>query len=177
MLNFDSPTVLQALQAKDWTAARRCTIPAAVQAAAAGQPQLAQHPALAVLHHLAGLHIGQCGAGLECATSDIEFDWNEDSFTGQDPDEALMAWEQRLNCRLIPIADIHHAHAELLLASDGRCFCWGFGDLSFEADTLQQALEHLLLGIRSRPLLAPGQTVAELYGIRFQAGDPRIYLY
>ena len=177
MLKFDSPIVVELLQARGWTPQREVAIPALIQSALDQQPGLACHPAVAALQNLAGLHIGQVGKGRECASSDIEFDWLEAHFSGEDADDTLLSWEQRLNTRLIPLAEVHHAHGQLLMAGDGRCFSWSFVGMSFEGENLQQALEHLLRGIRSRPMLEPGQSSTQLYGTLYKAGDPEIYRY
>ena len=175
MLNFESPVVIELLQARGWTPQREVAIPALIRSALDQQPALACHPAVAALQNLAGLHIGQVGKGRECASSDIEFDWLEAYFTGEDADDALLSWEQRLHTRLIAVADVHHAHGQLLMAGDGRCFSWSFVGMSFEGENIQQALEHLLLGIRSRPMLEPSQSSTQLYGTLYKAGDPEIY--
>ena len=177
MLNFESPVVVELLQAQGWIPQREVAIPALIRSALDQQPALACHPAVAALQNLAGLHIGQVGKGRECASSDIEFDWLEAYFTGEDADDALLSWEQRLHTRLIAVADVHHAHGQLLMAGDGRCFSWSFVGMSFEGENLQQALEHLLLGIRSRPMLEPGQSSTQLYGTLYKAGAPEIYRY
>ena len=177
MLCLDSPVVLKPLKAKGWNPEREVAIPTVIQSVLDAQPRLTRHPAVAALQSLADLHIGQVGTGRECACSDIAFDWCEDHFTGEDVDDTLVAWEKRLNTRLIPIAEVHHCHSQLLMARDGRCFSWSFVGLSFEADSLEQAIEHLLLGIRSRPMLEPGQSSATLYGSKYKAGDPEIYRY
>ena len=177
MLNFESPVVIELLQAQGWTPQREVAIPALVRSALDQQPGPACHPAVAALQNLAGLHIGQVGKGVECASSDIEFDWLEAHFTGEDTDDALLSWEQRLHTRLIAVAEVHHSHGQLLMAGDGRCFSWSFVGMSFEGENLQQALEHLLLGIRSRPMLEPGQSSTQLYGTLYKAGDPEIYRY
>ena len=177
MLNFESPVVIELLQARGWTPQREVAIPALIRSALDQQPALACHPAAAALQNLAGLHIGQVGKGRECASSDIEFDWLEAYFTGEDADDTLLSWEQRLHTRLIAVADVHHAHGQLLMAGDGRCFSWSFVGMSFEGENLQQALEHLLLGIRSRPMLEPGQPSTQLYGTLYKAAAPEIYPY
>ena len=175
MLNFESPVVIELLQARGWTPQREVAIPELIRSALDQQPGLACHPAVAALQNLAGLHIGQVGKGRECASSDIEFDWLEAHFTGEDADDALLSWEQRLHTRLIAVAEVHHSHGQLLMAGDGRCFSWSFVGMSFEGENIQQALEHLLLGIRSRPMLEPGRSSTQLYGTLYKAGDPEIY--
>ena len=177
MLNFESPVVIELLQARGWTPQREVAIPVPVQSALDQQPSLTSHPAVAALQNLAGLHIGQVGKGRECASSNIEFDWLEAYFTGEDADDALLSWEQRLHTRLIAVAEVHHSHGQLLMAGDGRCFSWSFVGMSFEGENLQQALEHLLRGIRSRPMLEPGQSSTQLYGTLYKSGDPEIYRY
>ena len=177
MLNFDSPVVLEPLEALYWIPERETDIPHPIQSILEKHPWMAEHPAVAALQNLAGLHIGKVGKGQQCGTSDIAFDWNEPDFTGEDQNSDVLIWEKRLNTQLIQLAEVHHCHSQLLMARDGRCFSWSFVGLSFEADTLQQAIEHLLLGIRSRPMLEPGQSSATLYGRKYKADDPEIYRY
>ena len=177
MLNFDSPVVLEHLEALYWIPERETEIPASIQSLLDKHPWMAGHPAIAALQNLAGLHIGKVGKGQQCASSDIAFGWNEPDFTGKGQDDDLLIWEKRLDTSLIQLAETHHAHSQLLMARDGRCFSWSFVGICYEGDNLQQALVHLLLGICARPMLEPGQSSTTLYGLKYQAGDPEIYRY
>lgn len=177
MPTFDAPVVLEQLEALYWIPERETDIPRPIQEALNKHSWMARHPAVAALQNLSGLRIGKVGQGQECATSDIVFEWNEPDFTGQYQDRGLRVWEKWLDTQLIQLAEVHHAHSQLLMASDGRCFSWSFIGIRYEGDNLQQALEHLLLGIRSRPMLGPGQSSIIFYGRKYQAGDPEIYRY
>ena len=45
-----------------------------------------------------------------------------------------------------------------------------FGGASFN-----EAIERMLLGRRSRPMLRPDQNVVQMYGEEIRADDPRVY--
>jgi hypothetical protein len=84
-----------------------------------------------------------------------------------------------LGTRLVGIADMHHGHGELYVATDGRCFgrsCM-HDAFYFEGASFAEAAEWAMLGRRSRPLLRPEQQSVTLYGIRFAADSPVVYRY
>jgi len=69
------------------------------------------HPAWQVLAQFGGLIVGKCGAGIECATSDVVFRTSQPD----DSDDEIAAWQRLLNTTLISIADVHHGHGELFI--------------------------------------------------------------
>jgi hypothetical protein len=89
-------------------------------------------------------------------------------------------WGGLLGSRLVGIADVHNAHAELYLAADGRCFeshCIGHPAFYYRGASLADAVEGLLLGRRARPMLKPDQESVSLYGEQFTADSPGLYRY
>jgi hypothetical protein len=88
-------------------------------------------------------------------------------------------WGELLGSRLVGIADVHNAHAELYLAADGRCF--GSSCIHpafyFKGESFAEAVQGILFGRRSRPMLQPGQEFVTLYGERFTADSPELYRY
>lgn len=129
------------------------------------------HPAFAVLGQCRGLHVRpNSGAGLECATSDIQF-------CRVELHEEAVAWTERLHVRLVGVAKIWNDYGRLWLAEDGRCFATD--DLteafSWVADDLQDAIRRLFSGVRIRPLLPPGEGSVMLYGETLATGDGRLY--
>jgi hypothetical protein len=129
------------------------------------------HPAFDVLAELGGLTVGKCGAGIECATSDLAFEWSDFA------DDTVTWWGQRLRTHLIKVAEYHHVHGELYVDSAERCFSASLVDdnFSFIGDTFGEGVERLLLGKRSRPMLRPNQKSVIFYGEEYRRGDPRIY--
>jgi hypothetical protein len=88
-------------------------------------------------------------------------------------------WGGLLGTRLVGIADVHNAHAELYLAADDRCF-----ELSLMHDafcylgpSFAVAVEGMLLGQRARPMLRPDQPSVTLYGEQFTPDSPELYRY
>jgi hypothetical protein len=133
----------------------------------------ADHPAAAILAEFGGLTVGQTGAGEECARSDI-------TFRQLPPDDLILdVWGKLLRTQLIGVADVHHAHAELYMDSAGRCFVASIVDdgFYFEGASFSEAIERLLLGRRSRPMLRPFQDTIGHYGEEIRADDPRVYKY
>jgi hypothetical protein len=128
------------------------------------------HPAAELLAQFGGLTIGRCGAGAECATSDIHFG----PVGPADPD--IRIWNALLGTTLIGVADVHHGHGELYVDSLGRYYgLSGIHDaFCFEGSTFSEAVEGLLLGRRARPMLRPDQETVTLYGVDFTADHPGI---
>ena len=88
-------------------------------------------------------------------------------------------WGGLLGLRLVGIADVHNAHAELYVAADGRCFessCI-HPAFYFRGASFAEAVEGMLLGQRARPMLRPGQESVTLYGERFTENSPELYRY
>jgi len=134
----------------------------------------ADHPAAAILAAFGGLTVTpDREAGEECAPDDLAFRelWLDESVT--------VVWAKLLGTQLVGVADMHHGHGELYVASDGRCFGRSciHDAFYFEGASFAEAAERSMLGRRSRPLLRPDQTTVTLYGIRFAAGSPQVYRY
>ncbi len=96
------------------------------------------------------------------------------------PDEDYKkTWEELLRTKLIWIAEVHNAHGALVMSSAGECY--GCSDIHdafyFEGETFREAVERLLLGKRSRPMLAPDQDEVDLYGETYRRGHPDVYDY
>lgn len=102
------------------------------------------HPAAALLEQLAGLKVGTCGAGEECATSDVEFG----TFEHLHGSEELIEWQQRLGRTLVSIAEIHHGHGALLMDEQGYCYVLSLIHDGFwiQGQTFVKAMETLIFG-------------------------------
>jgi hypothetical protein len=126
-----------------------------------------------VLAQFSGLTVGRCGAGEECARSDIRF-----CPVGPSEPE-ISTWSGLLGTALIGIAEYHHAHGELYIDSQGRVFSLSLihDAFSFEGDTFDEAVERLLLGRRARPMFRPDQESVMLYGERYRHEHPSVYHY
>jgi hypothetical protein len=74
------------------------------------------HPAYRFLKEFGGLHIGRCGPGIECATSDLEC-----GFCDSDQ-EVVSVWSELLTSKLVGVAEVHHRHGWLFVDEAGRCF-------------------------------------------------------
>ncbi|VVP81483.1 SUKH-3 domain-containing protein [Pseudomonas fluorescens] len=103
-----------------------------------------EHPAAALLEQLAGLTVGTCGTGEDCATSDVAFGAFEHLYG----DEDFLAWQQCLGSTLVNIAEIHHGHAALLMDEKGRCYAMSFIHDGFwlQGRTFVKAMEKLVFG-------------------------------
>lgn len=161
-----SVKVLNSFQRAGWQPSRSVPVPAHVPRS---------HPAWQVLAQFGGLSVGSCGTGIECAASDLGFRPSPPD----DNDEEIIGWQQRLGSTLVSVADVHQGHGELFVDAAARCFCRSYvhDAFTFEGDTVEQAIENILLGIRARPMLRPDQTSINLYGINFAADDPSVYRY
>jgi hypothetical protein len=128
------------------------------------------HPAVAILSNLGGLTVGTTGRGIECAKNDV-------AFQELSPDETGQIWAGLLHTELVGIAEVHHAHGLLYVDSEGKCY--GASQIHdafyYEGASFGEAIERLLLGRRSRPMLRPDQHVVQLYGEEFRADDPGVY--
>jgi len=133
------------------------------------------HPAWQVLRQFGGLTVGTCGPGIECASSDVVFRASEPD----DRDDELSGWQQLLNTTLVSVADVCHGHGELFIDTNSRCFGRSYihDAFYFEGDSFETAIENILLGVRSRPMLRPDQASVTLYGHDFTAESPETYHY
>jgi hypothetical protein len=133
----------------------------------------ANHPAAEILARFNGLTVGRVGTGEECATSDIHFRAIDSS------NSDVLAWNRLLQTTLIGVAEVHHGHGELYVDSHGRCY--GLSVIHdafyFEGGTFVKAVERILRGRRSRPILRPDQESVDLYGITYTAEHPDVYNY
>ncbi len=133
------------------------------------------HPAWQVLAQFGGLAVGTCGPGIECATGDVVFRASEPD--GRD--DEVSAWQQLLNTTLVSVGDVHHGHGELFIDTTSRCFGRSYihEAFYFEGSSFETAIENILLGVRSRPVLRPDQRSVSLYGVDFTAESPETYHY
>ena len=157
-------SVAQLFSAAGWSAGRSVAVDVAPE-----------HPAFGVLRQFSGLRVGTAGTGETCASSDIAF-----RKLAIEPDDTEIAdWCRLLGTTLIGIGDVHNAHGELWLASDGRFFGRSLihDAFYFEGATFGEAMERLLLGRRSRPLIHPSQDSVTLYGDEYTRDHPEIYAY
>jgi hypothetical protein len=126
-----------------------------------------------VLAAFGGLTVGECGAGEECATSDISFELLDPA----EPDVRI--WSELLRSQLIGIAEVHRGHGELYVDESGRYFGRScvHEAFYFEGSSFGEAVEGVLLGRRARPMLRPDQESVTLYGEDFTASHPSVYPY
>jgi len=93
--------------------------------------------------------------------------------------EVAVLWGQLLQTRLVGIASVDNDHGEFYIASDGRCF--GSSNMHdafyFDGETFAEAVEGMLLGRWSRPMLRPDQQSVTLYGKRYTRTSPELYHY
>ncbi len=131
------------------------------------------HPAAEILVRFGGLTVGRVGDGKECATSDIQFR----AIGSAAPD--ILAWNALLQTTLVGIGEVDHGHGELYIDSHGRCY--GLSSIHdafyFERDTFGEAVERILLGRRSLPMLRPDRESVDLYGITHTANHPDTHSY
>jgi hypothetical protein len=129
------------------------------------------HPAWQALSRFGGLHVHPDGdAGIECATSDVDFN------SPHAPPE-VAKWAQLLRSTLVPVAEVHRCHGLLCIASDGACYGSSYihDAFYFEGERLEVALERMLFGKRARPMLRPDQSQVSLYGRNFSRGDQEVF--
>jgi hypothetical protein len=107
-----------------------------------GAPHLDLFPkAEEVLREFGGLHLGECGPGIECATSDVEIDPNLTVHLASD----LAQFAASKKLKLYPLAEVHRGHGFLIIDEHGRVYLLS-DDLVPFAPTFGQGLELLLLG-------------------------------
>src|SRR5262249_6084540 len=133
----------------------------------------AEHPAFSVLAEFGKLAVGRIGRGRECATSDVAFEHVQAD--GVEVGE----WEKLLAAELVGVALAHNLHDELYVDRSGRFFGLSRIHSAFyhEGASFGEAMEHLLLGYRARPLLRPDQESVTLYGEVFTRDHPKLYTW
>jgi len=133
------------------------------------------HPAASILLQLNGLQIGECGAGDECARSDIVFGRNEQL----EQDDVVLEWQSLLATTLICIGEVHHFHGALFMDSSGACYQSSLihEAFSFEGASFGAAVERILLGRKGQPMLRPNQLSVSMYGETITESHPSIYKY
>lgn len=133
-----STTVEQALRRAGWSEGRRIDL-----TPWHGFPLQPFRAARDVLAEFGGLHFGEVGPGIDCATSDVDLrpNWPNRQFTGY-PD-----LERSVGQKLYPLGATHRANADLLIDESGRVYELQ-DKLQFLAPTFGAALELLLLGKR-----------------------------
>jgi hypothetical protein len=134
------------------------------------------HPAWQVLAVFGGLIIRANSSERDFDLSPIE----ELVFRELYPCEAVTkTWSRLLQTTLIGAASVHNDHADLYIASDGRCF--GSSNLHpafyFLGPSIIDSIEGVLLRRRAQPMLRPDQPFVTLYGERFTADSPEVYQY
>ncbi|MBL8820078.1 MAG: SUKH-3 domain-containing protein [Planctomyces sp.] len=161
-----SPKVIGKFVMAGWSPTRRVEVPSFIPS---------EHPAAQVHCQFGGLTVWKCEAGIECATSDVVFR----ASPMDNGDDEVAVWQTLLDTTLVSIGDVHHGHGELFMSTDWRCF--GRSNLHeafcFEGNDFVTAIQNILLGIRSRPMLRPDQQVVTMYGIDYTATSPETYCY
>jgi hypothetical protein len=97
-----------------------------------------------VLSEFGGLHIGECGPGIDCATSDVNI--SPDlcvHLTNELKDRSV-----RIGKRLFPLGEVHRGHGFLVIDEDGRTYLLS-DELVLHGATFWDSLEALLLGKRT----------------------------
>ena len=152
---------------------------------AAGWPSLTEkssedtvptdHPAASILLELNGLAVGDCGAGDECARSDIVFGRDE----RLEQDDVVLEWQSLLATTLICVGEVHHFHGALFMDSSGACYQSSLihEAFSFEGASFGVAVERILLGRKGQPMLRPNQLSVSMYGKTITKSHPSIYRY
>jgi|SRR5271156_139029 len=133
----------------------------------------ADHPAASILIEFGGLRVGQIGRGEECATGDVVFQ----PLPGADT--VVRLWCELLQTRLVGVAEVHNAHAEMYVGTDGSWYQVSSVDneTSYAGRSFGAAMERLLFGRRCLPMLRPDQAKVTMYGEVFSAHDSRVYKY
>ena len=160
---FDPPTkVRKEFVTAGWRVGRKCGVDARVQT---------DHPAKIVLASFGGLSVGDTGKGVECAKSNIAFEFVDER------DWLLSDWPVLNALGLVGIGWVQNEHGVMAIASDGKCFGASavHDAFYFEGETWEEAVYRSLVGYKSRPILLPGQSCVELYGEVNRPGHPGLY--
>jgi hypothetical protein len=130
------------------------------------------HPAGPILSEFSGLTVGKNGAGKECGTSDVAFQFIQRT-------EESDVWNALLGTTLVGIAKVDSNHADLFVDSLGRYFYFSsvHDAACFEGASFDESMRRLLLGIRCQPMLRPDQQSVTVYGDEFTADSPEVFSY
>lgn len=158
------PEHIEEFRRAGWNEKRRVDVPAHVPRA---------HPSYRVLEAFGGLCVGGTGRGVECASSDIQFELlDRTDYLAQ-----IKEWEHILRVSLVGIGRVHHSHGALFLDEAGRWF--GLSEIHdafyLHGESMAAALRNLLRGYRDRPLISSRQQSVDLYGETYSRGDARLY--
>lgn len=131
------------------------------------------HPAFEILRSFQGLHLGLGNHG-EMA-DDVANDIRFREIASRD--KVIGKWSRLLDSELIGFADYHHDHGELYISQDGRVFCRSLmhDAFGYQADSFFEAIDGLLKGQRSLPMLRPDQKTVSWYGQTYRKGDSGLY--
>ena len=121
------------------------------------------------------MKVGECGAGEQCARSDIVFGRNEQL----EQDDVVQEWQSLLATTFVCIGEVHHSHAVLFIDSSGACYQSSLihEAFSFEGPSFEVAVERILLGRKGQPMLRPDQHSVSMYGETFTKSHPTVYRY
>ncbi|MGV3607690.1 MAG: SUKH-3 domain-containing protein [Planctomycetaceae bacterium] len=95
-----------------------------------------------VLQEFYGLHIGTCGPGKECATSDIRLD----PLLAAHVIEDFPKYEKGLRVKLFPLGDVHRSHGFVVIDEMGRTYLMDDELVPF-ARSFEDALKKFVKGL------------------------------
>jgi hypothetical protein len=132
------------------------------------------HPAAEILAEFGGLTVGLGSPGTKGAATDIVFE-----HTLPDAPEDIVTWSKLLGSPLIGVAEYSRRHMALYADDLGRLFGLSIvhDALFFNGQTFGEAMERLVLGRHSQPLLRPDQSSVRAYGEEITADHPSVYRY
>jgi hypothetical protein len=134
-----SPRVLSILQGAGWFEGRD------VSAELISPRELGLFPAAErVVREFGCLQFGECGPGMDCATSDVLIDPRLAVHLLPE----LKKWERAQGVRLFPLGEMHRSHGYLVIDEHGRTYMVVENDLVPLAPSYDEGIERLLLGRR-----------------------------
>jgi hypothetical protein len=137
---FSKP-VLDILQKGGWYEGREVSLPLS------SPPEFALFPkASQVLHEFGGLHFGECGPGVDCATSDVQIEPRLAAHLL--PELRQFAQSRGMNC--FPLGEVHRGHGFLIIDENGKTYLLS-DELMPYANSFSDSLEMLLLGKQQPP--------------------------
>lgn len=160
-----TPDIEHYFERSGWFPGRRIDVPQDIPSA---------HPAYAILQEFGGLSVGTVGPGMECTASDIVF--RESGSIEDSADELILSWQALLHTSFVCVAELHGAHGLLWVDGQSRVFTSGSIAplVTYAGASFANAATDLLTGVRSRPMLLPGQKRVWAWDETFEATDPRV---